>query len=214
LFAGGRTCFFEKPMTAMGYDYLKSWMKVYKGKRKYYNLRSALNHNNYGEGSHDLDTLTEELLKEIIGEDGSKEPKLIVRIYSDHGNHQNISHYTQSGDYERHLPLQINVYPKKWAEYHKKYKLKENFTHNIHRFATSLDFFWTDLGIFGGTKDIEGNPKKYGWLVDQVRKERLKIFKKSKGWDDQNWGKDLFGEKLSDNRSCTSLPFFKTYRLD
>ena len=214
LMGGGKTCFMEQPLTEMGFKYLRSWMNVYKGKRKYYNWRSALNHNNYGEGSHDLDDSTSAFLKDILGPDGSKAKNLIIRIYSDHGNHQNKMQWTLGGDYERHLPLMMTLYPKAWAEHHKEYKLKETLDYNRQRFSSSMDAFWTDLGIIGGTTDLEGNKKKYGWFTEKVREERKKIYKEVDSWDQKNWGKDVFAERLENTRSCRDLPFFMTYRLN
>jgi hypothetical protein len=215
-FSGSRSCFMDKPISQMGFDYLAKWLKVYKGKRRYFTLRASQNHNNYGETAHDEDEILANFLEQVLGSSGEKEENLIVRIYADHGNHQNTIYQFQSGDYERHLPIMMNLFPKKWFKHYesKGVKLEENFKWNTRRLSSANDVFWTDLGIIGGTFDANGNTKEYGWLIKQVKEERSALFKKNNGWDSKNWGNDLLGTKLSDNRSCFDLPFYKTYRLD
>jgi hypothetical protein len=116
---GGRTCFMDQNLPALGFDYARSWLKVYKGKRRLFTYRSAANHNNLGESSHDLDGLMAKFLLDVLGVDGRKEENLIVRVYSGNGDVAGGPYFQSSQVYERHLPIMINLYPKTWLDQHK-----------------------------------------------------------------------------------------------
>ena len=46
----------------LGLRYLKDWLKVYKGKRRYFLYRTCQMHNYYAETSHDMDKMIESFL--------------------------------------------------------------------------------------------------------------------------------------------------------
>jgi hypothetical protein len=83
-----RKCFMGEQLIETGLNYLRDWIKVYDGKRKYFTWRTCLMHNIYGETSHDMDNALETFLIDSFGKDGSKQPNTIIRIYADHGDHQ------------------------------------------------------------------------------------------------------------------------------
>ena len=105
-------------------------------------------HNFYGETGHSLDNLLEDFLKSILGKSGEKNPNFVIRIYADHGDHQSKFNFTPSGDYEKHLPLMMNILSKDVLG-----NIPEalnTFKHNTKRLTTPVDFFWTDMALIGG----------------------------------------------------------------
>jgi hypothetical protein len=52
---------------------------------------------------------------------------------------------------------------------------------NKFRLTTPVDFFWTDLGIMGGTSNADGEAKKYGWLEDEILDQRKELYVKNNG---------------------------------
>ena len=108
----------------------------------------------------------------------------------------------------------LTLIPKSFTDAHSDAGVKENFVRNAKRLTTSTDPFWTDLGIIGSNKGYNGESKPYGWLVKEVRKERTKEYQRTNSKDQRNWGYDLFGEKVSNERNCQDIPFFETMRDD
>jgi hypothetical protein len=74
--------------------------------------------------------------------------------------------YTGAGDLDRHMPTMINLTPKSFLAAYQEEGLEENFLANSMRLTTSVDQFWTDLGIIGGAEDFNKQSKPYGWLVN------------------------------------------------
>ena len=186
----------------LGLRYLKDWLKVYSGKRRYYLYRTCQMHNYYSETAHDMDTMITNFLTEVLGPQGKKEPNLVLRIYADHGDHTHLIRNTPAGDLDRMMPILINIIPKKFMDYHSDSKLEENLLENSRRLTTSPDLFWTDLGLIGGKKGVKDDSKPYGWLVDEVRKSRSQDYVEQKVNDDKNWGYDLLGESVPKDRFC------------
>ena len=85
--SASRKCFLGEDISKVTLEYLKDWIRVYKGKRKYFTFRTCMMHNMYSELVHDFDTQIEEFLRNVVGIDGNKEPNMIVRIYADPGDH-------------------------------------------------------------------------------------------------------------------------------
>jgi Protein of unknown function (DUF229) len=170
--SSSKQCFMDDDIANLGLRYLRDWLKVYKGKRRYFLYRNCQMHNYYAETSHDMDQMLENFLIDVLGTQGKKEPNLAIRIYADHGDHTHLARYTKTGDLDRMSPIMINVVPKQFLDYHSDSKLTENFTTNSKKLTTSPDLFWTDLGLIGGKKGYNDENKKYGWLVDEVRKSR------------------------------------------
>jgi hypothetical protein len=73
----------------------------------------------------------------------------------------------------------INLVPKSWYEHHKNINAKTNMLSNQFRFAAPIDFFWTDMGIIGGTTDTNGNEKPYGWYSEEIRAQRRELFNRN-----------------------------------
>jgi hypothetical protein len=60
----------------------------------------------------------------------------------------------------------ITAIPKSFYAAHPSETLEDNFVHNSKRLTTSVDMFWTDLGIIGGQKGFSEEAQPYGWLRD------------------------------------------------
>jgi phosphoglycerol transferase MdoB-like AlkP superfamily enzyme len=205
--SNSRRCFMGERITQTNFHYIKKWFDTYKSKRRYLTNRILSMHNNFAEMAHDQDEEVESFLLDLLGADGSKEPNMIVRIYADHGDHQTMFRETPEGDFDRHMPIMLTLIPKNFINAHKDTQLLDNFMHNSKRLTTSIDMFWTDLGIVGGRQNPEGESKPYGWLVKQVRQERSGIFSTGNPEYNQNLGYDLFNERVSDDRFCENIPF-------
>jgi hypothetical protein len=67
LFGSGRTCFMDKPIPAVGLDYLKGWLKVYEGKRKYFTFQSLYTHTSYEDSHRDMDDMISKFLADVLG---------------------------------------------------------------------------------------------------------------------------------------------------
>lgn len=192
VFSNGRSCFMGKDMLQPSFDYLKSWIRVYKGKRKLFLFRTCQVHNFYGEEGHNLDEMLEDFLRDALADTGSKNPNMVIRIYADHGDHQHMFRNTTSGDFERHMPLMMNVIPKSIVNNNP--EGFEKFKQNTHRLTTPVDFFWTDMGLIGGKMGVDGSPADFGWLVRKIREERTKL--KASQPRFKNLGADLFNEEV------------------
>lgn len=195
----------DQLMLKPSFEYLKQWVKTYDGKRRYFTFRTCMVHNFWGETGHSLDILLEEFLRDVLGDDGSKNPNFVIRIYSDHGDHQNKYNFSPSGDYEKHLPIMVNILSKNILE--KDPLHVEKFTTNRKRLTTPVDFFWTDMGLIGGRKDTDDNDKEYGWLVTRIREERVA----KHGTSFKNIGTDLLNEKIDPGLICKDIPFHPFY---
>lgn len=198
----------DDDISNLGLRYVKDWLNVYKGKRKFFLYRTLQMHNYYAETAHDMDEMLNNFLSDVMGPQGKNEPKLVVRIFADHGDHTGLMKNTESGYLDKMSPILINMVPKGLLDYHSDSKLSENLLKNSKRLTTSPDLFWTDLGIIGGKKGYNGENKQYGWLVDEVRQSRKEEYKKQNVKDDRNWGMDLLGESVPDSRFCDDIPFF------
>ena len=77
----------DDEMVKPNFDYIKSWLKVYEGKRRYFLFRTCMIHNMFAETAHDLDSMLEEFLRSTLGDAGEKNPNFMIRLYSDHGDH-------------------------------------------------------------------------------------------------------------------------------
>lgn len=208
VFSASRSCFMDKLALEPSFDYLKSWIKVYHNKRKMFLFRTCMAHNFYGETSHQLDELLQDFLMDAIGFDGSKNPNMVIRIYSDHGDHQNKYNFTPSGDFEKHFPIMLNILPKSVLAHNP--GVESTFKDNTKRLTTPVDFFWTDLGLIGGKINDQGNPSEYGWFVKKVRQERSNL---KMGFEEfKNLGNDLLSEEVDKNRMCQDIPFHPDYQ--
>jgi hypothetical protein len=209
--SNSRHCFMGEHLAETNFRYVKSFFEAYKGKRKYFTYRTITMHNVYAELSHDFDTILVNFLKDLMGENGSKEPLLVVRFYADHGDHKNLIKLTDSGDLERHMPTMLTAIPKLFLHHHKSEKLEETFERNSKRLTTTMDPFWTDLGIIGGRTNPSGEKMPYGWLVNQVREERSKVYQENDPSEDRVVGIDLFGEEVPNEKFCEDIPFHPDY---
>jgi hypothetical protein len=57
----------DDDISNLGLRYLKDWLNVYKGKRRYYLYWTCQMHNYYGETAHDMDDMLEKFLTEVMG---------------------------------------------------------------------------------------------------------------------------------------------------
>lgn len=165
-------------------------------------------HNFYGEEGHSLDEMLEDFLRDTLGETGSENPNLVIRIYSDHGDHQHMVKNTPNGDFERHMPIMINIIPKSIINNNP--EGFEKFKQNTHRLTTPIDFFWTDMGLIGGKMDVDGNPTDFSWLVKDIKQERSSLKASQSGF--KNLGVDLFNEEVDKSRTCKDIPFHPDYK--
>jgi hypothetical protein len=183
VFSAVRSCFMDKIAIEPSFDYLKSWIKVYKNKRKMFLFRTCMVHNFFGETAHKLDELLEDFLIDALGKDGSNNPNMVIRIYSDHGDHINpVIGEFHSTRVEKIHPVMFTMVPAKFAE-----KYHDNLLANEQRLITHLEIYET---AFRYTKQPAPDTEKLGLMP--LAKEKY----------------SLFEDRVPAARTCNDIPMY------